>query len=422
MALPGPTPPHLSRETRLLLVTIMISMAALWALARLRFPNRPATPNPVAPLLTQLAVPVGFDDLASEVSKIESRLLPSLVPVELTGAFVAALRVRDDIGATLLASGGQSAKLEADSPTLLAHDPVSGLALVRVPGAPAPELTPWAPPRLDTPRYLLASDFSQRGASLRPVFIGRLYPVMNPAWPGETWVLPARTNVAPGDLLFTVDGALAGLVIADSGTLVLVPGETVLSAADRLRGQKPASAGWLGIDVQALTPPLATATGARAGVIVSSVNRDGPAAGKLVVTDVIEAAGGESIGSPRDWRARAVRLKPGESIVLRVRRRGSAVDVPLTVAAPPKTGNPLTLGLTMRSLPQLGAEVVQVGDGSAGARAGILRGDVIVTIGEIQTPTASQVTQAFAAASTERPLLAAVMRADVHYVVAIEKR
>ena len=94
----GPARPRVSRETRLLLVTILVSMATLWALARIRFPDRPATTNPVPPLLTQLAAPPRFDDLASEVSKLDSRLLPSLVPVGQT----ASLRVRDAVGAILL--------------------------------------------------------------------------------------------------------------------------------------------------------------------------------------------------------------------------------------------------------------------------------------------------------------------------------
>jgi hypothetical protein len=420
----GPAGPRLSRETRLLLVTILVAMSALWALARLRFPERPATPNPVAPLLTQLAVSPGFDDLANQVSTLESRLLPSLAPVELTGtsSAAAALRVRDDIGATLLAApNGGSSDARPDASRILAHDAVSGLTLVRIPGAPTPELTIWSPQRLDRPRYLFATDFSHRAASLRPVFVGRLDSATNPAWPGEVWVLPVRTAVAPGDLLFTTDGALAGLIIPHAGTLALVPGETVLSAADLLRGQGAGAAGWLGIELQALTPSLASATGARAGVIVSRVRPDGPAAAMLLVTDVIETANGEPIASLDDWRAHAARMRPGGSVTLGVRRGAEVVSVKITAAAPPARAAALPLGLTLRTLPLVGAEVVQVAGQSAGAHAGILAGDVIVAIGQIQKPTADQVAKAFAASRDTRPLIAAITRGDVHQVVALEK-
>ncbi|MGH9314245.1 MAG: PDZ domain-containing protein, partial [Vicinamibacterales bacterium] len=354
---PAPARPRISRETRLLLFTILISMAALWALARLRFPERPATPNPVPPFLTQLAAPPSFGDLASEISTLEPQLLPSLAIVELPALPLAVvLRVRDDVGATLLATPSGSIGAERSVlPTLVAHDPASRLALMKIPGAPAPELTPWSPDRIDRPRFMVASDVSGQGASLRPVFVGRLHPATDPAWPGEIWVLPARTGVAPGDFLFTIDGALAGLVIPHAGTLALVPGDTVLRTAEHLLGQKTAEAGWLGVEVQALTPRLASATGARAGVIVSSVHPQGPAAARLAVTDVIETAGGAPMASPDEWRVRVARLMPGESIVFRVRRRGETVDVSVMAATPPAPGSPLTLGLTMQTLSRAGA-------------------------------------------------------------------
>jgi PDZ domain len=419
----GPAPPRLSHEERLLLVTILVAMAALWALARIRFPERPATPNPVTPLLTQLAVSPGFDELATQVSTLESRLLPSLVPVDVTGAAAApALRVRDDIGATLLpAPNGEPTYTGPDPSTILAHDAVSGLALVRIPGAPAPELAVWSPQRLDRPRYLFASDFSHRDASLRPVFVGRLHPATNPGWPGEVLVLPVRTAVAPGDLLFTTDGALAGLVIPHAAALALVPGQTLLNVVDLLRAQGAAPSGWLGIEVHGLTPALASATGARTGVIVSRVSPDGPAAAALTAADVIEAANGEPIASLGDWRTIAARVRPDSSVTLTIRRRTESFNVTLTAAALPTRPAREPLGLDLRTRAQVGAEVVDVASQSAAARAGIVAGDVIVAIGDIQRPTAPQVTQAFAG-STGRPLLAVVARGESHRVVALNTK
>lgn len=419
MDLSGPARPRVSRETRLLLVTILISVAALWALARLRFPQRPATPNPVQPLLTQLAAPPAFDDLASEVSKLEPRLLPSLATVGLT----VSLRVREDAGAMLLsAPDGSAGSGRVDDPKVLARDPASGLALIGLPGAPAPALKSWSPQQFDRARYLIASDVSRQGASLRPVFIGRLHPTTSPAWPGEIWVLPARTDVAPGDFLFTADAALAGLVIGHSGALTLVPGDTVLLVADRLLSQKDPLGSWLGVQVQALTPSLTSGGDTRPGVMISWVHPDGPAADKLVVMDVIEAVGGEPIASPDDWRARTARLVPDQSIVVRIRRFGATMDVWLTAVPQPAPAGPVTLGLTMRTLTRIGAEVVRIADGSAGARAGIREGDVITAIGEIRTPTASQVARAYDTAPDDRPVLVAITRGDAHRVLALEKK
>lgn len=410
MGLTGPARPRVSRETRLLLATILISIAALWALARIRFPDRPAT-TPVPPLLTQLGAPAGFDDLASEVSKLDSRVLPSLAQVGRSPS----LRVRDALGAILLAAPGGTPAPGHDL-KVIARDPASGLALISIPGAPAPELIPWSTQRLERSRYMIASDVSPQGASLRPVFIGRLHPGTSPAWPGDIWVLPARTDVTPGEFLFTTDGALAGLVIGHAGTTALVPGDTVLQAVDGLLARKTGVAGWLGVEVQMTPGPAAPP-----GVMLAWVDPNGPAAGKVFVMDVVETAGGEPVASPEEWRVRVARLQPGESIVLRVRRRAETSEVSLTAAARPTPADPSRLGLTMRTVSRIGAEIVQVADGSAAARAGIREGDVITAIGDIRAPTAQQVTSAFAAAPNDRALLVAITRGDLHRVLAIEK-
>jgi hypothetical protein len=427
MGLPGPTRPRVSRETRLLLATILISIAVLWALARIRFPDRPATTNPVPPLLTQLAAPPAFDDLASEVAKLESRLLPSLVDVGPSSA----LRVRDAVGAMFLPAA-EGTPPPVPEMRVLARDAASGLALVAIPGAPAPELVPWETPRLERPRYLIATTASAQGPSLRPVFIGRLHPVASPAWPGGIWTMPVRTTVTPGEFLFTTDGALAGLVVASGESPALVPGGALLRAADELLATKTrAGGGWLGVEVQTLPHPLSSAIRRQAateaggpaapGVMIAWVDPNGPAAEKLLAMDVIETAGGKPVRSPDEWRILLARLLPSESIVLRVRRGEETREVPLTVAARPKPGGPVALGLRMRTIRGIGAEILEVADGSAAAHAGLREGDVITAIGDIHTPAASQVTEAFADAPGDRPLLAAITRGKRHVVLAIEK-
>ena len=62
------TRPRVSRETRRLLVAAGLALLALWILARLRFPERPPSPNPVAPVLTQISPPTTFTGLAQGAS------------------------------------------------------------------------------------------------------------------------------------------------------------------------------------------------------------------------------------------------------------------------------------------------------------------------------------------------------------------
>ena len=50
----SPYRPRVSRETRSLLTAGVMAVAALWLLARMRFPEHPVTPNPVPSVLSQL--------------------------------------------------------------------------------------------------------------------------------------------------------------------------------------------------------------------------------------------------------------------------------------------------------------------------------------------------------------------------------
>ena len=73
--------PRVSRETRRLLTTALVAVLTLWVLARMRFPDRPPTPNPVPPILEQLTAPPTFSDLADRVADARTRLVASLLSV-----------------------------------------------------------------------------------------------------------------------------------------------------------------------------------------------------------------------------------------------------------------------------------------------------------------------------------------------------
>ena len=424
MEMGGPSRPRVSRETRLLFITVLVAIVALWVLARLRFPDQPATPNPVPQLLTRFVDRTGFEDLAVEVAGLESRLAASLVALEFAQDIFSALRIHDDVVVALLppASGAAGMPPAAD-PIVLARDPASGLAVIRVPAAPAVALPLWSPPRLQYPRYLLVSDVSRPGTSLRPVFVGSLYPAASLVWSESIWAAPAQTDLATGAFVFTNDGLLAGLAIEHEGRPAILPAEAVIRLAERLVREGTRAGGWLGVEVQALTTSIGSVAGADTGVVVTWVDPRGAAAETLAVTDVIEAIGPEVVASVEHWEARLARLGAGDSLVLRVRRRGEPLEIELTAADPPTA--PIEadlLGLTMRTVPSVGVEIVRVDPGSAAARAGIEAGDMVTLIGEVERPTPAQITLAFQAAPDDRPILVGVTRGDRHRVLALGKR
>ena len=74
--------PVISRETRLLLITIVVSVGALWLLARLRFQDRPADSAPVVPVLAQLRPQSSYDDLARSLSDLRPGVAAAIAATE----------------------------------------------------------------------------------------------------------------------------------------------------------------------------------------------------------------------------------------------------------------------------------------------------------------------------------------------------
>jgi serine protease Do len=262
-------------------------------------------------------------------------------------------------------------------------------------------------------------------ASGRPVLIGPLEPMASRIWSGMLWELPPGTDVTPGTFLFSPDGALAGVVASVAGRLALVPGETVVEAADALRQAGNRTYGELGIEVQPLTPDVAASTRAPLGVVVTAVDPQGPAASLLEPTDVIVGIGDEPLVTYEQWLAVALRATVGQTVVLRA-QRNDEVRLVAIVAAPkpaaPAAAQAPPLGLTLRTVPRVGAEIVAVAPGSAAAAAGMRPGDIITVFGDTKAPTQSEVREAFAAAPADRPVLAAVTRGTAHHVLTLEKR
>jgi S1-C subfamily serine protease len=414
--------PRVSRETRLLLTAGALAIVALWLLARVRFRDLPATPSPIPAVLSQLTTGPRYDDLAAEIADLQPRLNAALVVLAGRGSGTAgrsdaivALRYRDDLAVTVLPPG-----LRLPDASVVASDPATHLAVVRVADPPPiPLQPPWTPRRPERPRYLIAADAAAGGVALRPVFVGSLAPISSALWPDALWRVPESGNLPAGSFLFTSTGELVGLATDHGAERRIVPGATLFAEADRLLSRPKQAAGTIGVHVQAVTEAIAAATGAAGGVVVTWVDAAGPASG-LLVGDVIEAVDGRP-ASREVWDVRMARLAAGQSLVLRVRSRGQVRETTL-VAAPVPAPPALTgLGLTMRHRPKTGAEVVRVEPASVAARAGLEAGDVITVVGGVHAPTPAQVARSFASMPDDRPILVGVTRGDDHFVTTFER-
>lgn len=423
-----PYRPRVSRETRWLLIAGVMALAALWLLARIKFPDRPVTPNPVPSVLSQFAGVPKYNDLAGEVAQLQARLQPSLLALDVPPAVgalqpsrrTAAIGLRDDLAVTLIPPGSSRQRWN-DAP-IVARDAASGLAVVRLPMpvSSAPPV-PWTLRQPQQPRYFVASDVSPEGVSLRPAFVGSLHPIESPLWAEPLWAVPERADLAAGSFLFTSNAELAGLVITYRQGLAIVPGATVLAEAERLLSAPPGPPGELGLEVQDLTPPVASVTAASVGVVVTWVHPDGASSGHLMAGDVIEAVDGRALATGQQWDVRMARLSVGEGLSLRVRRGGGIRGVALVANAPAAQPAGRSLGVTLRARPKIGAEVVRIEGESAADRAGLTLGDVITLVSNVPAPTPEQVTRSYTALGQGERVLVAVTRGDAHFVTTLER-
>lgn len=444
---PGPVRGGLSRETRLLVVTIGVSALVLLLLARLRFPEPPPIENVAAPPLERLAARATYDELARSVARLETTIEPSLIVLRVAPRVASTPRLLSDLlappgggagegrrvpalrlsGTTALAAIAPDARIAGivspadpgDTAGIIAVDPVQRLALVRVPPAPARTVPHAVLQQLETPIYLVAVEGTHAGVTLRPVFVGRGDRFQDPRWTRPLLPL-GGASVIPGSLMFALDGQFVGVVTPDGTTPAIVGAQDVLATMERLMAGPPPPPGDLGIAVQPMTPALAAATGSAGGAVVADVDENGPAGGVLQPGDVITGMDGTAIDTPDRLLLEVARRAPGSPVKLTTSRGGTVRGVELTVAPAAALDTPAGDEFAdMRVVRGAGTLLTGVPPGGQAAAAGLVEGDLIVAVGSIRAPTPAQVRSALDEAAPGSHLLFTVIRDDRQRVVAV---
>ena len=218
-----------------------------------------------------------------------------------------------------------------------------------------------------------------------------------------------------------------------------IPSNVAKDIVAQLRDHGKVARGWLGVQMQPLTPTLAKAVGLsnNQGVVVVSVVDDSPAShANLQQGDVITAFNGKPIKDARDLALAVADTPSGKTASLTIWRndRPRSVDVTLgteekTRLAMADTGSssekPVGMALEpltpdMRSQLNLkpstnGVVVGQVTEGSRADESGIQAGDVIERVGDKPVSSPAEVADAIHSAERQKrdavPLL--VMRDGV---------
>lgn len=423
------SPRRSGRETRLLLVTIVVSIAVLLLLARFRFPDE-RSQQPVAPApapLERLAALGAYDELASAMADLERRLVPRLVvfrvqPARASGEFIVAPRLTPDRVVVLLGPHETISAAGDVSPAILTREFTHQLAILGVPYVEGTTVALRTGQPRQGPRYVVAVEGTPEGPSLRPVYVGRVGSLQESGGAPFVALSGLQAPLPRGAAVFTLDGAFLGLVTETGTQTTLLVGEFLASTAENAQ-PTPITIGDFGIEVQPLTEPLMRATGTDRGVMVSSVRPDSRAAGILQPADVIQSVQGAAVTSVDAFRQAERNRGGAPSVSLSIVRGGTPLEVALTAAPAGSTAQQATeTGVIGRSIAGTGIEVVAVRAGSAAAAADIRRGDLIVLLNEQSGPSVTMLDRAYRVAKPGQVVLLGVVRDQRQRIVALEKR
>jgi serine protease Do len=223
--------------------------------------------------------------------------------------------------------------------------------------------------------------------------------------------------------IFSPSGGSVGIAFA-------IPADTVKSVVSQLKDHGSVTRGWIGVQIQPVTPEIAESLGLKKaeGALVAQPQDDGPAkkAG-IEAGDVITGVNGEAVKDARDLAKKIGALVPKETVKLALLHDGKEKTVNLTLgempntqearaeATPGDTGADVAkLGLTLAPASRVsgsgsseGVVVTQVDPSGVAANQGFSTGDVILEVAgkKVSTPNDVRTEIASARTSNKRAVL-----------------
>jgi len=149
---------------------------------------------------------------------------------------------------------------------------------------------------------------------------------------GPTFDLRGQV-VGMNSMIFSPSGGSVGIGFA-------IPATTVQDVVAQLKSHGRVSRGYLGVQVQPVTPEVAAAMGLREGskgALVASVVPGGPAdkAG-FEQGDVITAVNGQAVEDSRDLTQKVALIAAGQSATFNVNRQGKVLELKVTIGLRPE--------------------------------------------------------------------------------------
>jgi serine protease Do len=218
------------------------------------------------------------------------------------------------------------------------------------------------------------------------------------------------------------------------GIAFAIPARTAEQVIGQLKEHGHVTRGWLGVQIQNLTPEIADSLGFKSenGALVAKLESGSPAEKAGIKTgDVITTVNGAEIKDSRGLARKIAGLAPGADVKLGIARSGSTETIDVKIGeltdkpvqkseAEPPAEKPSMGQLGIRVAPAsevsagepAGLAVVSVDPDGKGAEAGLSEGDIIVRAGGESMQNASDLKQA----------LDGAIKAGKGHVLALVKR
>jgi serine protease Do len=238
-----------------------------------------------------------------------------------------------------------------------------------------------------------------------------------------------------GGPAFNTEGEVMGVntaIYSPSGGSVgiafSIPAATVKNVVAQLKDKGSVSRGWIGVQIQPVTPDIADSLGLKKaeGALVAEPQVNGPAAKAGIESgDVITAVNGETVKDARELARTIGGIAPGNAVKLNVLHKGQDKVVNITLGQLPNTQEAKAdndnsdkgsatrgtdvpkLGLTVAPAGSVagagkeGVVVTEVDPKGAAAERGFKEGDVILEVAGKSVASASEVRDAIEAARSD---------------------
>ena len=148
-----------------------------------------------------------------------------------------------------------------------------------------------------------------------------------------------------GGPTFNAEGEVVGVntaIFSPSGGSVgigfAIASDVVKNVVQQLKDSGAVTRGWIGVQIQNVTPDLADNLGLKGelGALVAEAQKDSPAAAAGVKSgDVITAVDGDAVSDPHDLARRIAALGPKKTAKLSIVRNGSPMTIDVTLGTMP---------------------------------------------------------------------------------------